>query len=240
MKKIMRKIGVMLSLVLALTLVMGMTVSADGADTSVFDFGQMLMSVKAGESATISLYAKNSYSWYLVGNNSKKTYAVCSGNKGYGNCTFYVGEDEKPGSTLTFWFYIDGTDQHDDVQIRVLPAAGKTTAAATVTGAVAPVSVAFNNGKAGILSALSSNTIGYMTDTAGTPLAAFSVSTGKGTKLLPMQILTPVAVNGVTYLSVNTAVNATNINIGANDKAMMQNYGIAGLYLNQQYIAWPQ
>ena len=31
-----------------------------------------------------------------------------------------------------------------------------------------------------------------------------------------------------------------NENIGANDKAMMQNYGIAGLYLNQQYIAWPQ
>ena len=246
MKRHLQKLSAVLCAVLVLSMMFGMTVMADGTDTSTFDFGQTNMSIRQGESQTISFYAKAAYTYYVRGNSSKATYCECSGNAGSSNITFHVGSDETAGKTVNFWFYIEGSDAHDLVQVRVVQSASSAgtagTTMPTIASAipqVAQMSVAFPGGNTGIVS-VTGNLIGMLMDSQGLPLAAFSIANKSG-KILTMQLQNMVSVNGISYIGVYSQVAPANItiSISAADKAAMMARGIAGLYIGQQYILWP-
>ncbi len=253
MIKYLKKLSLLLCTTLLMTMMFGMTVLADGTDTSTFDFGQTVMSIRQGESQTISLHARAAYTYYIVGNTSKKTYCECSGNAGTSNITFHVGSDEKAGSTVTFWFYIEGTDHHDNVQIKVKASSvtGAAAAAGTVNSAnaqiIAPIvipataqtAILFPDGNSGVVS-VTGNYIGLVSDTKNTPLGAFSVASRNG---VMQQIILQniVSVNKISFIGVSSAVSASDavIAVSAADKASLMARGIAGLCLNGQYVLWP-
>ncbi len=253
MIKCLKKLSILLCVTMLMTMMFGMTVLADGTDTSTFDFGQTVMSVGQGESQTISLYAKGAYTYYIVGNTSKKTYCECSGNAGTSNITFHVGPDEKVGNTVTFWFYLEGTDHHDNVQVKVK--ASSVTGASAVVGAVnsanaqiiaptvipatAQTAILFPDGNSGVVS-VTGNYIGLVSDAKNTPLGAFSVADKKGT-MQQIVLQNIVSVNKISFIGVAGTVGAPNavIAISAVDKASLMARGIAGLCLNGQYVLWP-
>ena len=252
MKRYLRKLSVILCSVMLLTLLFGTTVLADGTDTSVFDFGQTVMSIYQGGSQTISFYAKAGYTYYVRGNSSKATYCECSGNSGSSYITFHIGADETAGNTVNFWFYIEGSDEHDLVQVRVVQnskLAGTYTGTATsavttpvISSAipqVAQTTITFPGGSTEIVS-VTGNLIGMLMDSKGTPLAAFSLANKNG-QALTMQLQNIVTANGISYIGVYTPVPASNItvSISAADRAAMTARGIAGVYIGQQYILWP-
>ena len=252
MKRYLRKLSVILCSVMLLTLLFGTTVLADGTDTSVFDFGQTVMSIYQGGSQTISFYAKAGYTYYVRGNSSKATYCECSGNSGSSYITFHIGADETAGSTVNFWFYIEGSDAHDLVQVRVVQNSklagtysGTATSAVTTPAIssaipqVAQTTITFPGGSTGIVS-VTGNLIGMLMDSRGTPLAAFSLANKNG-QALTMQLQNIVTANGISYIGVYTPVPASNItvSISAADRAAMTARGIAGVYIGQQYILWP-
>ena len=240
MKKIFRKFISGICAALVLTLMCGSTVLADGRDTSLFDFGQTVLTIPQGGSAKISLYSKYDYTYYITGQSSKKTYLDTDYKSGSSYVTFHVGADEKVG-TVTFYFYVadrDGT--YDSVQVNVVAAGAKANAATTAqTTAKTATAVPFTDGTAGSLTLVSGGQAALVSDAAATPLAAFSL-TGTDGKLAAMTIGAVVNHNGANWLTVNTAAGkALTINIGAADKAAMTARGIGGLCLNGSFVAWP-
>ena len=251
MKKMFKKLTAFICSVLVVTFLAGSTVFCGGTDTSVFDFGQTVLSIRQGESASISLYAYKNYTYYVRNNSSKKTYCECSGNSGSSTITFHVGDDETAGKTVDFWFYIEGSgsDQHDLVQVRVVQGtssaasstgiiSGSTQAIASAIPQVASTTIAFTSGGTGIVS-VTGNYIGLVSDSNNTPLAAFSISNKKG-QMAMMQLQNIVTANSISYIGVYTPLATNNlvINISDTEKAAMMARGIAGLYINQQYILW--
>ena len=226
---------------MVLSLFFGTTVLADGTDTSTFDFGQTVLTIPQGGSATISLFALKDYTYYMDHHSSKKTYLECNYHSGSSKITFHVGPDETVG-TITFWFYISDTDHHDSVQVRVVKGSGSTqqTASAAASAGLTSAAVTFADGTTGLLTAMNNNLVGYVTDAAKTPLAAFSLVNAKG-QLVSMQLQETTTVNSVSWLTVNTASQSgkLTINIPAADKAALVARGIGGLYLNGTYVMWP-
>lgn len=245
MKKFIKRIVASMCMALVLVFTFSLPVMADGTDTSTFDFGQTVMSVKQGGSSSIRLYARAQYVYYIEGNTSKKTYCECSGNSGSQTITFHIGSDEKAGGTVTFWFYIEDTDHHDNVQIRVVQSANSTTASsqsvATVSSAlpqVASTPVSFGDGSTGIVS-VTGNFAGLVSNAANVPLAAFSITDSKG-NALQMQLQNVVTAGGISYIGV-FPINYSGVVktvMSENDKAAMIARGIAGIYVNQQYVLW--
>jgi len=240
MKKIFRKFISGICAALVLTLMCGSTVLADGRDTSLFDFGQTVLTIPQGGSAKISLYSRYDYTYYITGQSSKKTYLDTDYKSGSSYVTFHVGADEKVG-TVTFYFYVadrDGT--YDSVQVNVVAAGAKANAATTAqTTAKTATAVPFTDGTAGSLTLVSGGQAALVSDAAATPLAAFSL-TGTDGKLAAMTIGAVVNHNGANWLTVNTAAGKTlTVNIGAADKAAMTARGIGGLCLNGSFVAWP-
>ena len=242
MKKIFRKFISGICAALVLTLMCGSTVLADGRDTSLFDFGQTVLTIPQGGSAKISLYSRFDYTYYITGQSSKKTYLDADYQSGSSYVTFHVGADEK-GGTVTFYFYaVDHDGTYDSVQVHVVAAGtngAATTTAQTTTGTAAATAVPFTDGTAGSLTLVSGGQAALVSDAAATPLAAFSL-TGTDGKLAAMTIGAVVNHNGANWLTVNTAAGKTlTINIGAADKAAMTARGIGGLCLNGSFVAWP-
>ena len=241
MKKWFRKFGVMLCSVMVLSLFFGTTVFADGTDTSTFDFGQTVLTIPQGGSATISLFALKDYTYYMDHHTSKKTYLECNYHSGSSKITFHVGPDE-PVGTITFWFYIADTDHHDNVQVRVVKGSGSTQQVTTAkaSAGLTSAAVAFADGTKGLLTATNHNLVGYVTDAAKTPLAAFSLTNAKGQNV-SMQLQDTTVANAVSWLTVTTPseTGKLTVNIPAADKAALMARGIGGLYLNGAYVMWP-
>ena len=241
MQKFFRKFCAVICAVLALTLMCGSTVLADGRDTSLFDFGQTVLTIPQGGSAKISLYSRFDYTYYITGQTSKKTYLDADYHSGSGNVTFHVGADEKIG-TVTFYFYaVDHDGTYDSVQVHVVsPTSAQATGQKAATAAVATtVAVPFTDGTTGSETLQSSGKVALISDAAGTPVAAFSL-TGANGQLLSMQTGAVVNHGGFNWLSVAASLgNGTvNVNLAAADKAALMARGIGGLCLNGQYVAW--
>lgn len=240
MQKLFKKFCAVICAVMALTLMFGSTVLADGRDTSLFDFGQTVLTIPQGGSAKISLYSRFDYTYYITGQTSKKTYLDADYHSGSGNVTFHVGADEKIG-TVTFYFYaVDHDGTYDSVQVRVVSptsaqAAGQKTAATT---AAVAVSVPFTDGTTGSETLQSSSKVALISDATGKPLGAFSL-TGTNGQLVSMQTGAVVNNGGFNWLTITTSDNGKAvINLAAADKAALMARGLGGLYLNGQYVAW--
>ena len=237
MKKLFRKLSAVICAVLALTLMCGSTVLADGRDTSLFDFGQTVLTIPQGGSAKISLYSRFDYTYYMTGQTSKKTYLDGDYHSGSSNVTFHIGADEKIG-TVTFYFYaVDHDGTYDSVQVHVVsPTSAQATGQKVTTAAVA---VPFTDGTTGSETLQSSGKAALISDAPGTPVAAFSL-TGANGQLVSMQTGAVVNNGGFNWLSITTAIgNGTmTVNLAAADKAALMTRGIGGLYLNGQYVAW--
>ena len=241
MKKLFRKLSAVICAVLALTLMCGSTVLADGRDTSLFDFGQTVLTIPQGGSAKISLYSRFDYTYYMTGQTSKKTYLDGDYHSGSSNVTFHIGADEKIG-TVTFYFYaVDHDGTYDSVQVHVVSPTSAQAAGQKVTTATAAVAVAvpFTDGTTGSETLQSSGKAALISDAAGTPLAAFSL-TGANGQLVSMQTGAVVNNGGFNWLSVTASLGngAVTVNLAAADKAALMARGIGGLYLNGQYVAW--
>ena len=244
MKKLFRKLSAVICAVLALTLMCGSTVLADGRDTSLFDFGQTVLTIPQGGSAKISLYSRFDYTYYMTGQTSKKTYLDADYKSGSSNVTFHVGADEKIG-TVTFYFYaVDHDGTYDSVQVRVVSptsaqAAGQKVTTTTPATTASAVAVPFTDGTTGTETLQSNSKVVLISDAAGTPVGAFSL-TGTSGQLVSMQTGAVVNNGGFNWLSITTAIgNGTmTVNLAAADKAALMTRGIGGLYLNGQYVAW--
>ena len=254
MKKCLRKLSLMLCMSLILSMVLGMTALADGTDTSVFDFGQTVMTIRQGESQTITLRASKAYTYYMVGNTSRATYCECSGNAGKAEITFHVGSDETAGKSIMFWFYVEGSDQHDNVEVKVqsgtassvktanttaVAAANAAVISPTVIPATTQTTIAFPDGTSGVV-AVSGNSVGLVSDGAGAPLGAFAVANARGT-LQPITLQNVVSVNRISFIGISSEIGAKSavIMISAADKTALMTRGIAGLCINGQYVLWP-
>ena len=241
MKKLFRKLSAVICAVLALTLMCGSTVLADGRDTSLFDFGQTVLTIPQGGSAKISLYSRFDYTYYMTGQTSKKTYLDGDYHSGSSNVTFHIGADEKIG-TVTFYFYaVDHDGTYDSVQVHVVsPTSAQATGQKVTTAtAAAAVAVPFTDDTTGSETLQNSGKAALISDQTGTPLAAFSL-TGANGQLVSMQTGAVVNNGGFNWLSVTASLgNGTvTVNLAAADKAALMARGIGGLYLNGQYVAW--
>ena len=239
MQKFFRKFCAVICAVLAMSFLFGTTVLADGKDTSVFDFGQTLLTIPQGGSQTISIFAAKDYTYYIDGQTSKKTYLETNYNSGSSYITFHIGADETVG-TITFWFYVEDHEQYDSVQVRVVsPSSSQATGKTVTTTVVTTAAVPFTDGTTGNVTLQSSNMVALVSDAAGTPLGAFSL-TGVNGQMVSMQTGAVVNYNGANWLTITTSLGngAITVNIAAADKAALMARGIGGLYLNGQYVAW--
>ncbi len=237
MKKLFKKISVLICTTLVMTFMLASTVLADGTDTSAFDFGQTVLTIKTGETATTSIYSAKNFICYAQGNTSSKTFAEITGKSGSSKVTYHIGADEQ-SSNVTFWFYWEetDTDHHDNVNVRVV----KSSAATTNTVATATTSnVTFSDGTVGVISTESNNQILFVKDAAGTPLAAIALMGANG-QVLTSSLMDTVSVNGISYITLATTNGQTpvSISISDTDKAAMNARGVGGIFVNNTYVLW--
>ena len=130
----------------------GNVARADGTDISKFDFEYTVIEVPIGGVREMTVFTPSDCTWYLVGQNSKKTYLENAGKSGTNKIKIHVGEDET-STGMNIWFYYGtDTDQdifHDNVCVRfTAPEAPKATAPAQTTAAPAStVTVTLPDGK---------------------------------------------------------------------------------------------
>ena len=194
-----------------------------------FDFGDAVLSIDAGTTRTMWMRATYDYTYYIVGATSPSTYLECAQHSGTETVTFHIGADEQ-GKNVFFWFYCrddrmpDG-DKKDCVEVYVQ----------NIQPTTPSISVGLANGAAGTLN--HNGDISMLYNSAGTPMASFSLTNGNGTMASFGQ--KGVVANGSNYFSViSSNPNATPV-ISASDKAVMIANGYAGVCVNGNYRNWP-
>ena len=141
MNKIFKRLSSIFALTLALIMTIGSTAYADGTRLDYMDFGDTVLSIRAGESKTSTFRSLYHWTYYITGATSKGTYLETDFSTGQINVTYHIGADET-GKNVFFHFYIDdeavaNDDIHDFVEIYVQPAATTIPAAEMVTTPVA-------------------------------------------------------------------------------------------------------
>ena len=194
-----------------------------------FDFGDCVMSIDAGGSKTMWMRATYDYSYYIEGATSASTYLECSFASGSQNVTFHIGPDEQ-GKNVFFHFYVNddrlwNKDVHDCVEIYVQH----------ITPVNAGMSVPLAKGATGTLT--QNGRISMLSNSAGTPMASFSLTLGNGVMATYGQV--GVVTNGANYFNLVCSNSGANPVISPSDKEVMIANGYAGICLNGTYKNWP-
>lgn len=121
MKKI--KITKIIALALIMTMLCSITAFADSHEWR-FDFQQMVIKLAPGDcfkdfKVKLDTDYRDSYSVYLVGNTSKKTYVWGDFKTGSSKLDIYIGEDEQ-AKRISMYFYLDDTDMWDCIDINIV------------------------------------------------------------------------------------------------------------------------
>lgn len=122
MKKL-KKLSLVLSLVMILTGLLGVTAMAtDSPD--FFDLRGYTIHLAPGDVLSRYIYVDNTYaptySVYLAGNTSRETYAWSDTFKtGGSNLEIHVGKDEK-ASSFEVYVYVDGIERYDSMRVYVV------------------------------------------------------------------------------------------------------------------------
>ncbi len=194
-----------------------------------FDFGDAVMSIDAGSTRTMWMRATYDYAYYIVGATSSSTYLECAQHSGTETVTFHIGADEQ-GKNVFFWFYcrdsrMPDNDKKDCVEIYVQ----------NIQPTNQSVAVGLAKGATGTLT--KNGNISMLYNSAGTPMASFSLTNGNGNMATYGQ--QAVVYNGASYFSVvSSNPNATPV-ISESDKNVMLANGYAGVCVNGNYRNWP-
>lgn len=106
MRKIMRRLFSIVSLVLIISCMMGVKSYASSEYPYAFDFDNQVLNIKAGSYADVTMWSRWDYTYYISNHTSKKTYIDCKWVAGNEIIRVYVGEDEQ-AKDITFYFYVD-------------------------------------------------------------------------------------------------------------------------------------
>ena len=194
-----------------------------------FDFGDAVLSIDAGSTKTMWMRATYDYAYFIVGATSPGTYLECAQHSGTETVTFHIGADEQ-GKNVFFWFYcrddrMPDTDKKDCVEVYVQ----------NIQPTNNSISVGLAGGTTGTLT--QNGNISMLYNSAGTPMASFSLTNGNGSMASFGQ--KGVVSNGANYFSVVSPNSSATPVISASDKAVMIANGYAGVCVNGAYRNWP-
>ncbi len=234
MKRIFKKVSALLACTLATSMFIGMTVSAEGAQTDRIDFKHQYVNVAPGETGTNYFFASEPVKCFKLHSTSKKTTIAYTSSYGNSDVTIYVGADETSG-TVQFVFYpMDGYDPIDSMFVNVKPdyskktkTSEKTPAQPVLEATSAPVLLA--DGTVGTMATKKDANVVLVTNGTDNDLGAFGI-TVKG-KFIPVQVIG--ARDGYLYVAAPSAGKSKlAVSISAEDKANLVASGFAGVYVN--------
>ncbi|WP_029231712.1 hypothetical protein [Butyrivibrio sp. VCB2006] len=104
MKRISSRIVAIVSLVLVLSVAFGGKAYAASECPQFFDLGDQVISVDAGATQEVWLYAKVAYNYYIGNHTSKGTYLECASRRGTEYIKVHIGADEQVKNVF-FYFY---------------------------------------------------------------------------------------------------------------------------------------
>ena len=191
------------------------------------DFGDSVVSINAGESKEVWLYAHYDYTYYLGPHSSTGTYCECKFKSGTEYIKLHIGADETEKNVF-FYFYIDdpkvpSKDVHDNIEVYV-----QNITAAPETLAV-PIA-----GGTGTLK--KQGNIAMLYNAQGIAMASFSLTKGAGN--MASIAIKGVANNGSNYFDVTSDSDSSPV-ISESDKAVMLANGYAGVCVNGKFKNWP-
>ncbi|MCQ2080573.1 MAG: hypothetical protein MJZ11_02870 [Lachnospiraceae bacterium] len=111
------------ALAMALTMLLSISAFADSQRPYFFDFEQTVVNLAPGDVYTMRVRVyddvEKTFSCYIRGNESKNTYVWSDFNVGWTTVDIHIGKDET-SKGLTIYFYIDGTNTFDNIQVRIV------------------------------------------------------------------------------------------------------------------------
>ncbi len=228
MKTVIKRLIGIFAAVFMTVLVLGQTKVYASSDVDYFDFGETVMSIKAGESKTIWFRSDYDYTYYVGTHSSSGTYCECSFASGSQNITFHIGADETVKNVF-FYFYVSDsklsdTDVHDCVEVYV------QNSVTTYDN----IAVSIADGKTGSLVKTGNTAMLYNEN--GVAMASFSLTMGNGN--MQSFSIKGVVNNGSNYFDVTSGFSSNYPVISESDKAVMIANGYAGVCVNGVYHNW--
>ena len=104
-KTISRVVALVVALVMGIG-TLNISALAYSEHPEYFDFGDVVLSIKAGGVKEVSLYSKYNYTYYLGEHTSKQTFCEFTGRAGTQKLKFHIGADETVKNVF-FYFYVD-------------------------------------------------------------------------------------------------------------------------------------
>ena len=183
--------------------------ASEGRDESVFSFETRNVTLKPGDTFTISIEAYKQFRYFVVGRNSKDSFVTS--DKALGHCwfTMHVGEDETADEIHVYFYRLDDDDFYDTITIHVdhsEPAARNAEANTAVTPeekktlGTTSAPVIIGDTAIGRAEVLNGGQILYVTDETGTGLAALGLTSDRTGAFQQMNVLGEDA-NGYLYVS---------------------------------------
>lgn len=126
----MGKIKRIFAVMIAVTVLFMVPATVTQAAGDQLDFSDTLLTIGKGQSKVITVVDKNSRpidGIYTTNAKSSGTYAkIIENTDGHYKVALYIGADET-STGVSFWFYLDDCDYHDNVDVRV---SGNTSSSA--------------------------------------------------------------------------------------------------------------
>ena len=113
MKRNMKKLISIVMLVLVFSCAFGTKSYASSDYPYAFDFEQQVLDISAGSTATIWVWSRWNYTYYISEHTSRGTYLECSFRSNTEQVKVHIGQDEQ-AKNITFYFYVDEDGNRSD------------------------------------------------------------------------------------------------------------------------------
>ncbi|MBQ6587423.1 MAG: hypothetical protein IJI01_01945 [Butyrivibrio sp.] len=114
MKRISKILAVTLTLVMLCSIGVSNKAYAASECPEFFDLGDQVISMDAGTTREVWLYAKVNYNYYIGKHSSKGTYIECSSRRNTENIKIHIGADEQEKNVFFYFYPAEDPYEHWD------------------------------------------------------------------------------------------------------------------------------